>query len=351
MNLDKNKVAVGISGGVDSFVCAHLLKKQGFEVVGVTMVLNDIEDIKDKNYIEDAKKIAKLLNIKHYILDLKEDFKEKVIKEFVNEYLNGKTPNPCVLCNKYIKYDKLLNFIKEELGAYYLALGHYVNLYFDKETNLYKIKIGKDIRKDQTYMLSSLNQEKLKHLKFPLCNFNSKAEVRKIASKLDLDISKKKDSQGICFIDGDYKAFIDKYEIDKKGYFLNIDGNKLGEHNGFYNYTIGQKVLKELDKKLYVLEIDEKTNNIIVAENDKIYFEGFYSQNYNFLNNENYYDKILKVKVCQWGYYLECRIIKINKNSLKVQFLKKERAVTKGQWGIFYLENELIGGAKIDIVY
>ncbi|WXR61335.1 tRNA 2-thiouridine(34) synthase MnmA [Peptostreptococcaceae bacterium AGR-M142] len=351
MVLNKNKVAVGISGGVDSFVCAYLLKEKGFEVVGVTMILNDIKDVADKNYIDDAKKIANILNIKHYILDLRNDFKEKVIKEFVGDYLNGKTPNPCVLCNKYIKYDKLLNFVKEEIGAYYLALGHYVNLFFDKERNIYKVKIGKDKRKDQTYMLSSLNQEKLKHLKFPLYNFNSKEEVRKIASNLDLEISRKKDSQGICFIDGDYKDYINKFKIEKKGNFLDLDGNILKKHDGFYNYTIGQRVLRHMNQKLYVLNIDEKTNDIIVAKDDKIYFEGFYSETYNFLNDENHFDKILKVKVCQWGYYLDCRIIKINKKQIKIEFLKKERAVSKGQWGIFYLENELLGGAKIESVY
>lgn len=357
--LNKNKVAVGLSGGVDSAVTAYLLKKQGYDVIGLTMLLFDVYD-KNGNvivpkFIEDAKRVSKILNIPHYVVDFRDTFKTVVKKEFIEEYIKGRTPNPCVTCNRIIKYGKLLE-TANNLGAYYIATGHYANIIYDKDINRYRIFRGESDRKDQAYVLHSLSQEQLKHVMLPLGEFKCKEEVREIANEIDLNIAKKSDSVGICFIpNGDYVSYIKSVYPDtvKCGNFIDISGNILGKHNGIINYTIGQKrgLGINFDKPKFVVDIDTKRNEVILGKDEDTYSIGLIAKNPNFtLFDELKEDIKVEAKVCHWGLFLKATISKIDNNKIKVMFDKKERAIAPGQAVVFYNGNEIIGGATIESV-
>lgn len=262
MSTNNKKVVIGLSGGVDSSVAALLLKKQGYEVIGVTLNVWQDYNINNNVAINDAKKIAEELDIEHETIDLRDDFKSIIIDNFANEYINGKTPNPCVLCNRYIKFDALLKTAKK-FNADYIATGHYANVIKDEKTSRYYISDCNN-KKDQTYALWMLSQEELSHTLMPLSNY-SKEEIRTIAQENNLITANKKDSQEICFIkDNDYAKFIcDNYNYtDKPGKFIDIYGNSYGMHKGIIHYTIGQRrgLHLSLKEPLYVKEIDKKTS-------------------------------------------------------------------------------------------
>ncbi|WP_352420566.1 tRNA 2-thiouridine(34) synthase MnmA [Proteiniborus sp.] len=359
MKISQDKVAVGLSGGVDSTVAAYLLKKQGYEVIGITMHLfNELDEkgkIKEPQFIKDAKNIAKLLGIPHYVLDLRQEFETTVKNEFINEYLNGRTPNPCITCNKKIKYGKLLE-AANDLGAYYIATGHFANITYDKELKRYRIFTGKANRKDQSYVLYSLTQNQLKHVILPLGLFKSKIEVREIASKIDERISSKSDSMGVCFIpDGDYGKYIskEKPQLVKKGKFVDINGNIIGEHKGIVNYTIGQRrgLGEYFNKPMFVIEIDAKKNVVVLGDDEDTYSKGLIGKDANFTLFDELNGEIQAgVKVCQWGWLLPATIIGLGNGKIKVSFHKKERAIAPGQSVVLFKGNEIIGGAKIESV-
>ncbi|BEP30000.1 tRNA 2-thiouridine(34) synthase MnmA [Helicovermis profundi] len=359
MKLDRNKVVIGMSGGVDSTASAYLLKERGYEVIGVTMKLfveeDDYGNKIEADFINDARIICEKLEIEHYVLDLTKDFNKLIIESFIKEYSRARTPNPCVLCNKNIKYGKLMEFAFSK-GAYYLATGHYANIYYDRENNVYRIKSGKSNEKDQGYLLNQLSQDQLKHLILPLGKYTSKAEVRKVALNISNNIARKKDSVGICFIkNSDYRKYIkNKIKIDTLiGNFVDTEGNILGKHSGIYNFTIGQKRNLGLltDREYYVVDINSENNNVVLGDDIDTYSKSIVVSDVNF-TDEKYFliEKYIDVKVCQWGYKLKSKIRRIEDKKYLITFIKPERAISKGQYAVFYLDDEILGGGYIENV-
>lgn len=355
MFLNKEKVVVGMSGGVDSTATAYLLKEKGYEVIGVTMLLFDGYD-KEGNVIEppfiaDAKRVSKKMGIEHHVLDLRSEFKKLVVDDFIEEYEKGNTPNPCVVCNKHIKYGALVNYAKS-LGAYYFATGHYANIVYEETSGRYIVKRGVSDRKDQAYVLHSLTQDVLKHIILPLGEFNNKEDVRKIALNVEDFISKKTDSWGICFIpDGSHRTFLNQINIgNEPGEVVDVNGEFLGNHNGLNNYTIGQKrnLGIKLDKTMFVVEIDAKNNRLILGDDKDTFSREIIIENVNFIRFSQLKEKLrCQIKVCHWGYYLDGVIMPISENSVRVVFDEKIRAATRGQAAVFYIDNEVIGGGRI----
>ncbi|WDV46708.1 tRNA 2-thiouridine(34) synthase MnmA [Clostridiaceae bacterium M8S5] len=348
MKLDKNIVVVGLSGGVDSTATAYLLKKKGYNVIGLTMKLHS--NLTDTT-LKDAEYVAKVLDIPHHIVDLTKLFKERVIDYFSHEYSSGRTPNPCVQCNKYIKYDE---FIKEakRLKAHYVATGHYVNIKYDEYLKEYKILKHKINNKDQTYLMYNLTQDTLKHLKYPLSKFESKEQVRELVKEIDSDLYKRKNSVGICFIgDKNYGGYLQRmygYK-NKRGSFVDIEGNILGEHNGIFNYTIGQRrgLGHKYNKKMYVIDINVHKNEIVLGSDNMTYVNGVIASDFNFISNKTDYNNTdMVAKICQWGYSIPSTIY-LENNNLIVKFKQKQRAAAIGQSVVLYNEAELIGGGVI----
>ena len=356
--LDKNKVAIGLSGGVDSTTAAYLLKQDGYEVIALTMKLFDSFD-QDGNIIEDpaindAKIVARKLDIEHHVLDYRNIFKREIIDNFRDEYLKGRTPNPCVRCNRLIKFGALLRSA-HELGAYYLATGHYSRIVYDEEQKEFKVLKGTAEKKDQAYMFHVLNQEKLKHIKFPLGHFKTKDKIREIAQAVDMTLADKEDSQDICFIkDNNYAKFL-KEELDvetKYGNFVDIYGNILGCHKGIVNYTIGQRrgLGIAIGKPAYVVKINSKRNEVVIGDNAHTFKKGFVGRNFNFLKDISFHNLEVDVKIRYSARPAKATIFRINDHQLKVIFNKKERAITPGQAAVFYINNEVIGGVDVDKV-
>ena len=290
-NLSNDVVAVAMSGGVDSTIAAALMQKEGYETIGLTMRL-----FADSN-LEKAKYSAKQLGISHHIIDFEEIFREKIIQNFINEYLMGHTPNPCVLCNKFIKFGALLDYA-HSLGAKFLITGHYAQIIYNKER--YCLAKGLDKTKEQSYFLWSLRQEQLANIKFPLGKYH-KSEIKQLAKELKLTSAEAKESQEICFIpDDDYKKFLLKYFSDfsdfssssssletiRSGLIMNSNGEILGEHKGIPFYTIGQRrgLGISYSKPLYVYKMDVENNIIYVGPGKE-----FYSTNRNFWISTKYY--------------------------------------------------------------
>ena len=356
MKLDKNKVVIGLSGGVDSTAAAYMLKGQGYEVVGVTMLLFDEYDEKgnavEPQFVADAERVARKLQIEHRVLDLKAFFKENIKDYFVDEYSRGRTPNPCVVCNRKIKFGKFMEYA-HEIGAYYIATGHYANVLYDENTSRYRLMRGKANRKDQAYVMHSLSQDQLRHMMFPLSGIEDKSQVRKIALDIDSEIAKKKDSTGICFIpDGNHKRYMKENapEKVKEGVFRHKDGKILGMHSGISNYTIGQKRGLGLgnSKGLFVIGIDPEKNEVILGDDKDTYSKGFVASRPNFIPFEMpSADMRAKVKVCHWGLFLDATISITGEGLARVEF---DRAVTPGQAAVFYSDDEIIGGAIIESV-
>ena len=269
------KVAVAMSGGVDSSTVAYILKKQGYDLIGVTMRTCTPED-------EDAKKVCEDLGIPHYVLDATKEFKKTVIDYFVNEYMHGKTPNPCMVCNRHIKFGMLIDFARSK-GADFMATGHYTQL---KDGSL---AMGDDPNKDQVYFLSQMKKENLKYVMFPIGDLE-KPKVRELAEFLGVRVYAKKDSQEICFVeDGKLKEFLlekTSGRVAKKGNIVTTDGKVLGKHNGLSFYTIGQRKGLGIasDKPLYVIKLDSKTNSVIVGDNEMLFKEELLAKDINLIS-------------------------------------------------------------------
>ena len=346
------KIVVAMSGGVDSSTVAGIMKKQGYKVIGVTLKLydNTKEVAKSKQCcsgqdIMDAKRVANKLDIEHKVLFYQNKFKQGVIDNFVDSYLKGETPIPCVQCNKTVKFNDLLNEAKN-LNADALITGHYVkSITKNNETNMYR---AIDENRDQSYFLFNTTREQLNFLRFPLGGL-LKNETRKIAKNLNLNVADKPDSQDICFVpNGDYASVIEKYRPDsfKKGNIKNINGKVIGVHNGIVNFTIGQRKGIKVSAKdpLYVIDINSKKNEIIVGNKNDLLKKEIILKDVNFLTEKDTFNEEIYVKVRSTGKLLKSRL-NIDKEFTKISLLEDEYGISPGQACVFYSKDEI--GEKV----
>ena len=343
-----NKICVvAMSGGVDSSLTAALLLERGFEVIGVTMLLDDDDKNDDKNIV-DARRVAEHLKINHYVADFRKIFCAEVENYFVSEYLRGRTPNPCVRCNRFIKFGALFDFA-ESLGADYLATGHYAQIIF--EDGRFKLKKAVDAKKDQSYVLYNLTADKLSRILLPLGGF-SKSETRRLAEEFNLPVAHKPDSQEICFVpNDDYKNFIANHEPTAQalqaGEIIDSSGKILGSHNGVANYTIGQR--KGLGiaapHPLYVIKIDVANRKVVVGTNDELFTTTLTATEPHWIYKPTL-PATLQAKIRYGAKFSTCTVNEEG-NFLQVDFFDPQRAITPGQSIVFYDGDEVVGGAII----
>lgn len=352
------RVLLGMSGGVDSSVAAIILMEHGYEVIGATMKLWDPEDDEGQSKccgddsILDAKRVCDKLGIPHYTLNLKEEFKKCVIENFIEEYANARTPNPCIECNKYLKFNYFFRKAME-LGCDYIATGHYAKTEFSDKYNQVVLKKSNAGKKDQSYVLYNIPKDIINKVLFPLGQFENKEQIRKIAEKHDLLTAKKPDSQEICFIpDDDYAKFLSKNgRVESKpGKIVDNQGNVLGTHKGLIHYTIGQRKGLGIahETPLYVVKLDAQNNLLVVGDEKDIFSKELYANNLNFTV---YIKKDLPIKVNAKIRYgakeAEATLFPEVNGKVKVEFETPQRAITKGQSVVFYIDDVLIGGGKI----
>ncbi len=353
-------VVVAMSGGVDSSTVAGIMKKEGYNVIGITLKLyDDGKEVAASKQccsgqdIMDAKRVAHKLDIEHKILYYQDKFKQGVIDNFVESYLRGETPIPCVQCNQTVKFKDLFDFSKD-LSADALITGHYVkSLTKNNQTNMYR---ALDTNRDQSYFLFNTTREQLNFLRFPLGGM-LKDKTREIAKKLDLNVADKPDSQDICFVpNGDYASVIEKFKPDsfKKGNIKDLDGKVLGVHDGIINFTIGQrKGIKIANKEpLYVLNIDPDKNEIVVGKKKYLAKNKINLRNLNILENECMFSEKIKVKVRSTGKLLDAKVNLVNAESANVILDNPEYGISPGQACVFYKSDEngerCLGGGWIN---
>lgn len=345
--MENKKVLLGMSGGVDSSVSALLLKKQGYDVIGITLEMFN----NDSNVSLDAKKVCERLNIPHYTFSCKNDFKKHVIDDFITCYSNCKTPNPCIECNRYIKFGYMYETAKE-LGCEYIATGHYARNEYNKEYDRWVLKKSNAGNKDQTYVLWNIQKDVIEHIIFPLSDFENKEQIREIAREAGLGVANKPDSEDICFIpNGNYKEFLEKNSSikPKVGNIVNSNGEILGKHTGLYNYTIGQRKGLGIAYKvpLFVLGFNEKKNEVIVGEEKELYKKEIQVNNVNLLLADKIDNPIVvNVKTRYSTKSAKATIIQDGDN-IKVAFEEPQRAITPGQSAVFYIDDMVLGGGKI----
>ena len=358
----KKKVAVGMSGGVDSSVAAYLLKEQGYDVIGVTMQIWQDEDPLAQaenggccglSAVDDARRVADRLGIPYYVLNFKREFKENVIDYFMDEYMHARTPNPCIACNRYVKWEALLNRARE-LGCDYIATGHYARV-VQLDNGRYALKKSATDRKDQTYALYNLTQEQLAHTLMPVGEYE-KEQIREIAAKIGLLIANKPDSQEICFIpDNDYAGYIER-ESGKtfpKGNFVDLDGNILGTHKGIIHYTIGQRkgLGLSMGSPVFVVDIRPETNEVVIGSNLDTFHDSLYAGKVNLMSVdalEGEREVVAKIRYSHKG--APCRIKMVDEDTVLCKFEEPVRAITPGQAVVFYDGDIVLGGAVIDRV-
>ncbi|WP_321479121.1 tRNA 2-thiouridine(34) synthase MnmA [uncultured Bacteroides sp.] len=358
MKEQKRRVLVGMSGGIDSSATCLMLQEQGYEVVGLTMRVWDMPskftspEQEFPDYILEAKELATRINIEHFVADERDPFREVVVKNFVNEYRQGRTPNPCVICNPLFKF-RILTEWADRLGCEYIATGHY-SLLEEREGVVY-IVTGDDVRKDQSYFLWRLGQSVLKRCLFPLGCY-TKPQVREHLLKKGFEAKAKEgESMEVCFIEGDYRDFLREQcpDLDMeigKGWFVNAQGVKLGEHKGFPYYTIGQR--KGLDialgKPAYVLKLNPLKNTVMLGDADQLKAEYMMVEEYNITNAEDFFAcKNLSVRIRYRSTPIPCRVKALPSGGLLVRFLQEASAVTPGQSAVFYDGRRLVGGGFI----
>jgi len=350
------KVVIAMSGGVDSSTAAGILVKQGYQVIGISLKLPNLGEVSVSGCcgiqgIDDARNVAQKLGIPFYALNYENEFENEVIRYFCQEYINGRTPNPCIICNEKIKFGSLLKKAKE-LGADYIATGHYARVEYDKLNKRYVLKKGKDIVKDQSYFLFSLSQNQLAHTLFPLGNY-TKNEVRQLAREFGLKVHNKPASQEICFIpNNDYRRFLTTRFITDKfkpGLIVAKDGRILGKHQGIAFYTIGQrKGIGAYKKPFYVISINKEKNTIVVGEEKELYQDMLIAEKVNWIDREKPSDSIrAKAKIRYKHQESDAIIFPLSDTRVKVQFNKPQRAITSGQAVVFYDSDTVIGGGWI----
>lgn len=351
----KKKALIAMSGGVDSSVAAFLMKEAGYDCIGVTMKLYDNEDIgmdQEKTCcslsdIEDARSVAVKLGIPYYVFNFKADFKEKVIDPFIDSYRCGMTPNPCIECNRHLKFTQLHQKARE-LQCDVVVTGHYARITKDEQG--YHLLKGKDAAKDQSYVLYSLTQEQLARTCFPLGEY-TKEEIRRMAEEQGFFNAGKKDSQDICFIpDGDYRRFIEETTGQKStpGNFVDQEGNVLGIHKGYYCYTIGQRrgLGISAPQSLYVVEIRPEKNEVVLGSNEDLFYSHLTADHFNWIEQVGP-DEIIKARIRYHQTEKEATVRVLEDNRVEVDFLEPQRAITKGQAVVLYRGDAVAGGGRI----
>ena len=356
----KKKVVLGMSGGVDSSVAAYLLKEQGYDVIGVTMqIWQEDQEYEEReggccslSAVEDARRVANKLGIPFYVLNFRESFKKNVIDYFVDEYVNGRTPNPCIACNKHLKFDELL-MKAEGLGADYVATGHYGKI--DKVDGRYVLVKSDDDKKDQTYALYNMTQYQLEHTLMP-CGEYKKDRIREIAKEIGLAVHNKKDSEEICFIPDNNHGLYIKTAMPSKvreGNFVDKEGNILGKHKGIVYYTIGQRkgLGISLGRPGYVTSIDPVRNEVVIGPENDIFKTDLICKDVNFMSIEKLENPMTVTAKIRYLAKPETAILTPLKDGrVKVSFENKQRAITMGQSVVFYNDDYVVGGGVIESI-
>ena len=349
--MKKEKIVIGMSGGVDSSAAAYLLKEEGYDVTGVTMITCD-EAPCGQDPSKDAKKVADEIGIPHYTVDFRNQFKSNVMDYFCREYLEGRTPNPCVVCNRFVKWEALLGWAKE-IGADLIATGHYANI-VKLPNGRYAVANADVSRKDQTYALYNLTQEQLAHTRMPVGKYE-KDTIREIAAKAGISVAQKADSQDICFIpDGDYASFIKSHtgQEPKEGNFVDVNGNILGKHKGIIHYTVGQRkgLGVALGYPVFVLAIRPETNEVVLGNDEESLKREVKAQLLNPMGAADFKELegkriFAKIRYNHRGGW--CTLQKTGDDEITCTFEEPQRAVTPGQALVLYSDGYILGGGRI----
>ncbi len=349
--MENKKVLLGMSGGVDSSVSALLLKQRGYEVIGTTLELFTGSSCCNTETYMDAKNVCNQIGMPHFIYNCKDIFKTYVIDDFINCYSCCKTPNPCIECNKYMKFGFMWEKAKE-LGCNYIATGHYAKTEYSEKYNRWVLKKSNAGKKDQSYVLWNIPKDLVEHILFPLSDFESKDNIREIARENNLKVANKPDSEDICFVpDGNYKKFLENNSNikPKQGNIVNTKGEVLGKHTGLYNYTIGQRKGLGISYKvpLFVVGFDKQKNEVIVGEEKELYKKEVIVTDINLLLFDEITEKLeVEVKTRYSSKSAKANIIQEG-NNIKIEFDEPQRAITPGQSAVFYIDDIVVGGGKI----